>query len=237
MLLRLTAALVLGVGLTSPARAAVISYQSEIHTGNNRLAFYNMPAATLKITGIDVYLGANAVFDLDGSNGDQLPAGLFPLASTSSTNTIPVSHFTPVWAANKTDAEVGLINTLASYFTDEAQLVQFRFNDFNPGEAWGVFVDIDIKNNGGAVAASRNMTGALVTVYYEGGWQLTSACPGVTGGVCFTYTGSGGGRSHPSYQFGTVADTPEPASFTLIGAGLAGFLVLRRKSARPAPSL
>jgi hypothetical protein len=222
---------------------AYIAYQGEIHTGNNNIAFFNLTASTQKIERIRIYIGDRAYFDVNGIV-EGTEAEINPVLTTSSTFTMPIAHWG--FTADDSSTDVGLVNAIGTYFTHGSQLVDLYFTDFNPGEAWGIRVDIDgITTSGGyaAIATSGFLANLLIEVFYEGGWVLTSSCNdpyyvarGSTGGACLA-PGSGGGRSFPSYNYATVTSSvPEPAHGLAVGAlalGLAWRARHQRKTGSP----
>jgi len=217
--------------LALPVQGAYIAYQSEIHTGNNVLTFYNHASSTLDITRIRVYIGDQANFDL-GADFDALLA----ITTTSPSSTITIAHFP--FVADDTSTTVGLVGTIDSYFTDGAKVVDLNFTDFNPGEAWGVRVDIDSLTAG--VARGTNLGNILVSVYYTGGYVLTSACNDpymiatAGAGECLAFSGLGNGRSFPSYNFATVGGVPEPSGGLLVASAVPVLLYARLRRRRQA---
>lgn len=199
------------------AEAAFIRYESEINSNADIIVFHNFPTSAAKISSITVYLGDNAAFNTP-------PA----VTSTSPSATITIGHFTPSWTATNTSADVGLVGSLGSLVVDGSSTATFQFTDFNPGETWGIFVDL-VKKVGTGSAAGADFNNVLVTVYFEGIAQpLTSSCsdPNYTAGVdeCMPTTFGGGKRSFPSANSADVVlnvDTPEPTAVSLAGWGLA----------------
>jgi hypothetical protein len=206
------------------ASGATIRYESEIHTGNNVMAFYNAATSERDIIKITVQLGTSALFDPTDS--------AWSLASTTPLRTIPVGHFTPTWAASNTDTQVGLMGTLLAAFSADRRTATFNFTSFNPGEKWGVFVDFDPVGGTGD-AAGAAMSGLTVSVLYANGITLTTSCtdPYYTAGVdeCYPATWSGQKKSFPSANSATyVSGVPEPMTELLMGSGLLGISLLRR---------
>ena len=224
------------------ARADTIWFQSEIHTGNNLMAFYNHTNSEQDIVQIEVELGPGAFFDpVDMS---------WALASTSPSQTIAVAHYVPVWSATSTSTDVGLVGTLAAAFSGDGKKATFNFTDFNPGETWGVFVDLDPLGGTGD-AAGAAMSGLKVSVVYAGGVTLTSSCsdPYFTAGVdeCHSATFNGNKKSFPSANSAVVAGVPgpgdlepvvpEPVTGVLTGSALiVGVLISKRRSRASAHS-
>jgi hypothetical protein len=73
-MLMLSALAVPTIGIASPI---IIRYESEVHTGNSYVAFYNSVISGANITQIILYLGSNTIFDTNGSGLDGLAT--FPL--------------------------------------------------------------------------------------------------------------------------------------------------------------
>jgi len=213
------------------SQAAYIRYESEINSNGDIVVFHNFPTSAANISSITVYLGQNTVFKIP-------PA----VTSTSAGTPITIGHFTPSWTATDTDADVGLVGSLSSLVVNGSSTATFNFTDFNPGESWGIFVDL-AKKVGTGGAAGSDFNGVLVTVHYEGIAQpLTSSCldPNYTTGVdeCMPATFGGSKRSFPSANSADVvlnADTPEPAALSLAGWGLGviafGQFLARKKDA------
>jgi hypothetical protein len=224
----LITALLLG---TTAAQATPIRYESEIHTGNNVIAFHNHTTSGLNISSITVQLGINTIFDTNGSGLDGLATAL---SSSTLATPIPIGHFTPAWSATNTSAQVGLVGTLSSLILDGSNTVTFNFTDFNPGEAWGVFVDMDTLNNSQEGPAGAAMNGVFVSVSFQGvATPLTSSCtdPAYTPVVdeCYASTFSGNKRSFPSANSADAAvSTPEPATFLIAGIGFLSLGLLAR---------
>src|SRR5215475_418390 len=133
--------------MASASTLYVVGYQSEINTNNNFIAFYNSASSQANISQVFIYLGDNAVFDVAGHNSDGLAQAL---VSTSSTKSIPISHFGTTWTADTTTAQIGLVGLLASSVTDLSHAVTLSFTNFTPGSAWGFFVDFDAANGASA---------------------------------------------------------------------------------------
>ena len=209
------------------AHGAFIRYESEIHTGNNIMAFHNLLSSERDIIQVVVQLGAGAFFDPTDA--------VMALGSTSLTRTITVTHFDPDWIAISTNSDVGLSGPLLSAFSADRKTATFNFTDFDPGEKWGVFVDFDPLGGTGDPAGSR-MNGVMVSVLFAGGITLTSSCndPYYTPVVdeCHPATFNGQKKSFPSANSAYIADIPEPATGLLLGSSLIAFAVFRQTRSR-----
>lgn len=135
---------------------------------------------------------------------------------------------------------MGLVGSLGSLIGAGNQSVTFTFNDFNPGEAWGVSVPL-VKKTGSGGAAGADFNGILVSVYFRNVPQpLTSACtdPNYTPGVdeCHPATFPGQKRSFPSANSAdATADTPEASALAMTASGIA-LLLLGRRGLRRRPA-
>jgi hypothetical protein len=205
------------------AQATFIRYESEVNTNGNIMAFYNHINSAVNITKITVQLGPGAIFDPNDAT--------LTLDSTSLSQPITVTHFSPSWTASNTSTSVGLAGTLLSAFSADGHTATFNFTNFTPGKAWGVFVDYDLPNLTGAPGGT-SMSGLLVSVMFANGVTLTSSCsdPYYTAGVdeCEPDTFSGNKKSFPSANSADVGGTPEPMSVVLMASGLLGVVVVRR---------
>ena len=209
------------------AHGATVRYESELHTGNNIMAFHNLLSSERDIIQVVVQLGAGAFFDPTDA--------VMALGSTSLTRTITVTHFDPDWTAISTNSDVGLSGTLLSAFSADRKTATFNFTDFDPGEKWGVFVDFDPASGTGDPAGS-GMNGVMVSVLFAGGITLTSSCNDsyFTVGVdeCHPAKFNGQKKSFPSANSASFAGTPEPVTGLLLGSGLIAFAVLRKTRLR-----
>ncbi|MBI4910543.1 MAG: PEP-CTERM sorting domain-containing protein [Acidobacteria bacterium] len=205
------------------SNATIIGYQSEVNSNAGVIVFKNI-SALQTIERIEVYLGAGTRFFT--------PPVPF---STSPGNPITIAHFAGFTATN-TDAEVGLSNgPVSSIIVNGPQSATFLFTGFDPGEAWGVFVDL-FNLAGTAEAGGSDFDGITLQIYFSGvPTPLTSSCtdPAYTVGVdeCFPATFTGNKKSFPSSMSDdVVAGVPEPSTLGFIGGALVLMAMRRRHS-------
>jgi hypothetical protein len=215
------------LGMTT-AQAGTVRYESEIHSGNSFMAFYNHTSSDRDIIQIIVQLGAGAFFDPNDA--------VMALGSSSPSRPISVAHFDPAWNAISTNSDVGLVGGLsADSFSTDRKTATFNFNDFDAGEAWGVWVDFDTLNSQ-TNPTGPAMNGVMVSVLFAGGITLTSSCsdPFIgAGDECHPATYGGKKGSFPSSNSAEYANDPEPVTAVLLGSGLVALHMLRaRKSAK-----
>jgi hypothetical protein len=214
------------VGVMCGLRAdgAYLRYESEINSNADIIVFYNSPSSAANIEWITVTLGTNVAFSTT-------PAPV----QTSPSNPITIAHFSVPWTAQNTAAQVGFTGNLTTYgIVNGAQSVTFAFNDFNPGEGWGLSVNM-VKVSGTGSPGGADFNGLFVQVKYAGySTILTSSCTdpnySVVDDECLPATFGGNKRSFPSANSADAfPDVPEPSTWLSGAGGLLVLAILRRR--------
>lgn len=180
-------------------------------------------------------------YQLTISGDDNVPT--FNLENTGGMGGLDITNFvlqikenSPARAIDPSDSNFNLLSTLTATGgtvnsptgVTHSQTVDFSYTDFQAGETHTFTLDHDGPNNGDDLdldyweilfnnGADDN---AMVTVTFAGGFSLMLTMPDDTANLA-TYTFS---------QSGDTMQTPEPAMLGLLGAGLIGLGMVRRRS-------
>jgi hypothetical protein len=214
--------------LAVTAHASYIGFSGEIHTGNSLLSIHNLSDPGILISEITVTLGDNAVFSLNPGP---------PYVNDSITN--------PHWGdsdilgddpADYTTAaafQVGYLDLITDDISEGSSIATFSFNSatdggFESGEAWGIWVDFD-RNDGEGPPGGTDLDDTDIMVTFIG-------LGGETDILSFTYDihGGTGKKSFPTDPIPFDGDSdlepvPIPSTIWIFGAGLVGFIGIRRK--------
>lgn len=237
--LSIIAASLLSLG-AAQAQASTISFLGEIHTGNNEFSIYNNSDDGIQIDEVTVTLGSGTVFAtntsdpyldasiviehfaIDGINGDFNISGDEGSQATEIYNTSVLGN-------------EGYSDSLSTDIVDGASTATFNFTDFDPGEAWGIFVDYDNPldviepgADGDTEPGGNLLDGTTIEVWFTAGGEREM--------LSFAYE-VGGGTGKVSFPTdpvpfngsSTLTTVPVPPAVWLFGSGLLGMVGVARR--------
>lgn len=177
-----------------------ISFRIDGDTFNSPYSVSNSSSPGINITKFHIDLSSTGI-QFDTVNGQPGVDNSAPFSSIGGTN-VTTGLFSP------------------SSVLDGAKILDLFFNDFNPGETYSWYIDVD-RGNTIATVIGNELIGTSVYIDFSDGYRIS----GLMQADPLSSTAAVFAASHRDQ----TPNVPEPESIAMIGLGLLGFSLSRKR--------